>query len=90
MRDDLYSPASNHIVERLVPALCLSNAFSNKHVLGALDISDAYLQVPQEVPRRISILDDDVHSGSSIDVCLDREMEVVGGLSTSLPFSFRG
>ena len=49
-RDDLYSPASNHIVERLVPALCLSNTFSKNHVLGALDISDAYLQVPQEVP----------------------------------------
>eukprot|EP00434_Breviolum_minutum_P039359 symbB.v1.2.034948.t1/scaffold4605.1/size37493/1 len=70
VRDDLYSPASNHIVERLVPALCLSNAFSNKHVLGALDISDAYLQVPQEVPRRISILDDDVHSGLVINRCL--------------------
>ena len=60
VRDDLYSLASNHIV---VPALCLSNAFSKSHVLGALDISDAYLQVPQEVPRRISILDDDTHSG---------------------------
>jgi len=63
VRDDLYSPASNHIVERLVPALCLSNAFSKSHVLGALDISDAYLQVPQEVPRRISILDDETQSG---------------------------
>ena len=63
VRDDLYSPASNHIVERLVPALALSNVFFKSHVLGALDISDAYLQVPQEVPRRIAILDDDVHSG---------------------------
>ena len=70
VRDDLYSPASNHIVERLVPALCLSNAFSNKHVLGALDISDAYLQVPQEVPRRISILDGGIHSGLVINKCL--------------------
>ena len=70
VRDDLYSPASNHIVERLVPALCLSNTFSKNHVLGALDISDAYLQVPQEVPRRISILDDEVHSGLVINECL--------------------
>ena len=70
VRDDLYSPASNHIVERLVPALCMSNAFSNKHVLGALDISDAYLQVPQEVPRRISILDGGSHSGLVINKCL--------------------
>ena len=70
VRDDLYSPASNHIVERLVPALCLSNAFSNKHVLGAIDISDAYLQVPQEVPRRISILDGGSHSGLVINKCL--------------------
>ena len=70
VRDDLYSPASNHIVERLVPALCMSHAFSNKHVLGALDISDAYLQVPQEVPRRISILDGGIHSGLVINKCL--------------------
>ena len=66
VRDDLYSPASDHIVERLVPALCLSNAFSKAHVLGALDISDAYLQVPQEVPRRIS----NIHSGLVINKCL--------------------
>ena len=70
VRDDLYSPASNHIVERLVPALRMSNTFSDKHVLGALDISDAYLQVPQEVPRRISILDDGIHSGLVINKCL--------------------
>ena len=70
VRDDLYSPASNHIVERLVPALCLSNTFSKNHVLGALDISDAYLQVPQEVPRHISILDNEAHSGLVINKCL--------------------
>ena len=70
VRDDLYSPASNHIVERLVPALCLSNTFSKAHVLGALDISDAYLQVPQEVPRRISILDGNIRSGLVINKCL--------------------
>ena len=70
VRDDLYSPASNHIVERLVPALCLSNTFSKAHVLGALDISDAYLQVPQEVPRRISIVDGNIHPGLVINKCL--------------------
>ena len=70
VRDDLYSPASNHIVERLVPALTMSNSFSKSHVLGALDISDAYLQVPQEAPRRISILDDNNHSGLVINRCL--------------------
>ena len=70
VRDDLYSPASNHIVEGLVPAMCLSNTFSKAHVLGALDISDAYLQVPQEVPRRISILDGNIHSGLVINKCL--------------------
>ena len=70
VRDDLCSPASNHIVERLVPALCLSNTFSKNHVLGALDISDAYLQVPQGVPRRISILDNEAHSGLVISRCL--------------------
>ena len=44
-----------------MPALCLSNAFSKSHVLGALDMSDACLQVPKEVPRRISILADETH-----------------------------
>ena len=53
-----------------MPALCLSNTFSKAHVLGALDISDAYLQVPQEVPRRISILDGNIHSGLVINKCL--------------------
>ena len=62
VRDDLYPPASNHIVERLVPALCLSNTFSKNHVLGALDISDAYLQVLH--------LDDEAHSGLVINKCL--------------------
>ena len=53
-----------------MPALCLSNTFSKAHVLGALDISDAYLQVPQEVPRRFSILDGNIHSGLVINKCL--------------------
>ena len=57
LRDDLFSPASNHVVERLLPALAVSQVFGETFVLGALDIGDAYLQVPQANRRRVRILD---------------------------------
>ena len=46
---------------------------------GAIDISDAYLQAPQEVPRRISILDGGSHSGLVINKCLPGQRD--GGRS---------
>ena len=53
LRDDLFSPASNHVVERLLPALAVSQVFKDTFFLGSLDIGDAYLQVPQANRRRV-------------------------------------
>ena len=38
LRDDLFSPASNHVVERLLPAVGVSQVFKDTFVLGSLDI----------------------------------------------------
>ena len=56
LRDDLFSPASNHVVERLLPCLAVSRVFGDTFVLGSLDIGDAYLQVPQGNRPRVRIL----------------------------------
>ena len=55
-RDDVYSPASRQHALRLLPVLFLSAASmemelehnKGKPVIGALDVKDAFLQVPQE------------------------------------------
>ena len=57
LRDDLFIPASNHVVEKVIPALAVSGAFSDSFVMGSLDIGDAYLQVPRSNRRRVKILD---------------------------------
>ena len=57
LRDDLFSPASNHVVERLLPALAVSQVLKDTFVLGSLDIGDAYLQVHQANRRRVGIMD---------------------------------
>ena len=61
-RDDVYSPASGQYALRLLPVLFLSAAsmekdfehYKGKPVIGALDVKDAFLQVPQEKPLRIT------------------------------------
>ena len=57
VHDDLFSPASNHVVERLLPALAVSQAFKDTFFLGPLDIGDAYLHVPQANRRHVRIMD---------------------------------
>ena len=52
-----FSPASNSVVTRLIPAMVMSGLYSEDHVIGALDISDAYLQVPQESKRHLKVVD---------------------------------
>ena len=60
-RDDVYSPASGQHALRLLPVLFLTAASAEmdyehtkgKPVIGALDVKDAFLQVPQERPLRI-------------------------------------
>ena len=53
-RDDVYSPASSSSVSKLFPALAITSGFVREPVLGTLDISDAFLQVPQQHPRRVT------------------------------------
>ena len=60
--DEVYSPASGQHSLRLLPALFLNNIVVSQGidgeqgppVLGALDIKDAFLQVPQERPLQIT------------------------------------
>ena len=60
--DEVYSPASGQRSLRLLPALFLNNIVASQGiygdqgapVLGALDIKDAFLQVPQERPLQIT------------------------------------
>ena len=54
-REDVYSPASNSSVVKLLPCMALSNGFVENGVLATLDVADAFLQVPQPVPRKISL-----------------------------------
>ena len=41
LRDDLLRPASNQVVEKLIPALAVSGVFSDGFVMGSLGIGDA-------------------------------------------------
>ena len=38
IRDDTFSPASNSVVTRLIPAMVMSGVYGESHVIGALDI----------------------------------------------------
>ena len=53
-RDDVYSPASSSSVSKLFPALAITNGLVANSVLGTLDVSDAFLQVPQAHPRLVT------------------------------------
>ena len=54
-REDVYSPASSSSVVKLLPCLALSDGFVKEGVIATLDVSDAFLQVPQPIPRKISL-----------------------------------
>ena len=54
-REDVYSPASSSSVVKLLPSLALSDGFVKNAVLATLDVSDAFLQVPQPIPRKVSL-----------------------------------
>ena len=55
VREDVYSPSSSSSIVKLLPALAMSDGFCNGAVLGTLDVADAFLQVPQPVPRVVKI-----------------------------------
>ncbi|CAK9082159.1 unnamed protein product [Durusdinium trenchii] len=54
-RTDVYSPSSTTNVVKLLPCLAMSNSFVPGGCLGSLDITDAYLQVPQLKPRIVRV-----------------------------------
>ncbi len=54
-REDVYSPASSSAVVTLLPCMALSDGFVKDGVLATLDVADAFLQVPQTIPRKISL-----------------------------------
>ena len=54
-REDTFSPATSSAVVKLLPALAMSDGFIPNAILGTLDISDAFLQVPQSLPRAVTI-----------------------------------
>ena len=70
IREDTFSPASNSVVTRLIPAMVMSGLYSEDHVIGALDISDAYLQVPQESKRHLKVVDAVGYDDLIITKCL--------------------
>ena len=55
-RTDLFSPASNAIGSRLLPALYLRNKHDG-FLLGAIDIGDAFLTVTQREPTVVTAVD---------------------------------
>lgn len=80
-----FSPAPNSVVTKIIPAMVVSGIYSVKHILGCLDISDAYLQVPQEDERRLRVVNSDWKSLLICDVFQGSEMEVVDGMTSLLP-----
>lgn len=54
-REDVYSPASSSSVVKLLPSMALSDGFIKDAILATLDVSDAFLQVPQPLPRKVSL-----------------------------------
>ena len=54
-REDVYSPASSAAIVKVLPAMAVTNAMMENGALATLDVADAFLQVPQPVPRKISL-----------------------------------
>ena len=54
-REGVYSHASSSAVVKLLPCLAVTRAMVQDGALATLRISDAFLQVPQHMPRKISL-----------------------------------
>ena len=54
--EDVYAPASSSICNRLLPAVIMSELCGDTAIMGAFDISDAYLQVDQPTPKKIRVV----------------------------------
>ena len=54
-REDVYSPASSEGFVKVLPAMAVTDSMMENGALATLDVADAFLQVPQRVPRKISL-----------------------------------
>ena len=54
-REDVYSPASSSSAVKLLPCVAVSNACVQDGVIATLDVAHAFLQLPQPVPRKITL-----------------------------------
>ena len=54
-REDVYSPASSAAVVKVLPAMAIPDSMMENSALATLDVADAFLHVPQRVPRKISL-----------------------------------
>ena len=57
IRQDTYAPASSSSSLKLLPSLVMNGFYPDGTVLGSMDIGDAYLNVKQECPRPIKMID---------------------------------
>ena len=71
-RTDCFAPSSSSIIHRLLPGVAMSGCMPDTWVLGSLDVTDAYLMVPQPTPRPINVVGGEAFSedGWVINKCL--------------------
>ena len=71
-RTDCFAPSSSSIIHRLLPGMAMSGCMPDTWVLGSLDVTDAYLMVPQPSPRPVHVVGGESFSedGWVINKCL--------------------
>ena len=70
IRQDTYAPASSSSSLKLLPSLVMNGFYPDGTVLGSMDIGDAYLNVKQECPRPIKMIDSNNDQQFIIARCL--------------------
>ena len=71
-RTDCFAPSSSSIIHRLLPGMAMSGCMPDTWVLGSLDVTDAYLMVPQPTPRPVHVVGGEAFSedGWVVNRCL--------------------
>ena len=71
-RTDCFAPSSSSIIHCLLPGMAMSGCMPDTWVLGSLDVTDAYLMVPQPTPRPVHVVGGEAFSedGWVINKCL--------------------
>ena len=78
-REDVHAPVSSSICNRLLPAVIMSELCGDTAIMGALDISDAYLQVDQPTQKKIVSLIVQMRITLFIGAYMDSVMALVVG-----------